>query len=262
MFTPRLTDTGNESPLPRHLGPQNDWGSESCGPGIPGMVEWTPRLRNPGREVSNVPLEDDHGRPVTGIRVSLTGCYNFGYVHRHDEGIGDTRGSIEARDQEMNTTTERADRETGDPGVGDRNGILVGGETPVLLPAGLETAAEQFEVRTRTIGFECASGDWLEAEWTGVPLDPVLEAASLPPATTHVLAEAADGYRVCVAVWDLAGAMVAYDANDRPASDFPRFVSPAVDGPRAVKNLASVRSVELAPHEDPEDYENLQLAEK
>ncbi|WP_136718272.1 molybdopterin-dependent oxidoreductase [Halorientalis salina] len=162
---------------------------------------------------------------------------------------------------ETMTATERDDRETVDPDVADRDGVLVDGETPVSLPATVEAASEQFEATTRTIGFECASGDWLEAEWTGVPLDPVLEAASIPPETTHVLVAATDGYRACVAVWDLGGAMLAYDAVDRPTSDFPRFVSPSVDGPRAVKNLASVRPVELDPHEDPQDYEELYLDE-
>lgn len=160
------------------------------------------------------------------------------------------------------TTTEHGDRETVNPEVADRDGILVDGETPVLLPEDVAAASEQFDATTRTIGFECASGDWLEAEWTGVPLDPVLEAASVPPETTHVLVEAADGYRMCVAVWDLAGAMIAYDAVDRPTSDFPRFVSSSIDGPRAVKNLASVRPIELAANENPEDYEELSLSEK
>lgn len=153
------------------------------------------------------------------------------------------------------------DARTTDECVVGGDEIVVDGETPTSLPASVEAAAERFEVTTRTIGFECASGDWLESEWTGVPLDPVLEAASMPPETTHVLVEAADGYRACVAVRALAGAMVAYDAVDRPASDFPRFVSPSVVGPRAVKDLASVRPAELQPHEDPEDYEVLYLEE-
>lgn len=163
---------------------------------------------------------------------------------------------------ETTAATERDERETADPGVAERDGILVDGETPASLPASIEAASERFKVTTRTIGLECASGDWLESEWTGVPLDPVLGAASIPPETTHVLVEAADGYRACVAVRDLAGAMIAYDAVDRPTTDFPRFVSPSVGGPRAVKNLVSVRPVELEPHEDPEDYEELYLGGK
>ncbi|MFB6092959.1 MAG: molybdopterin-dependent oxidoreductase [Haloquadratum sp.] len=149
--------------------------------------------------------------------------------------------------------------EGADSGTAERDEILVDGETPVSLPAGVEAAAAQFEVTTRTIGFECASGDWIESAWTGIPLNPVLEAASMPAATTHVLVEAADGYRACVAVWDLTEAIVAYDAVDRPAREFPRFVSPSVVGPRAVKNLASVRPVELEPHEDPAEYEERSL---
>lgn len=158
--------------------------------------------------------------------------------------------------------TKRDDGETADSEVAEQDGILVAGETPVSLSDSVETAAERFEVTTQAIGFECASGNWIESEWTGVPLDPVLRAASIPSETTHVLVEAADGYRACVAVRDLAGAMVAYDAVDRPARDTPRFVSPSVGGPRAVKNLASVRPVELEPHQDPEDYEELYLAER
>lgn len=154
---------------------------------------------------------------------------------------------------------DRDERATDGAGGVDPDGILIDGETPTSLPVGVDRAAERFEVTTRTVGFECASGDWLEAEWTGVPLWPVLEAASIPPETTHVLAEAADGYRACVPVRALAEAMVAYDAVDRPAGDFPRLVSPSVGGPRAVKNLASVRPVELEAHEDPEDYEELFL---
>jgi hypothetical protein len=163
---------------------------------------------------------------------------------------------------ETGTATDSEARETADSGVGERAGILVEGETPARLPQSVEAAAARFEVTTRTVGFECSSGTWLESEWTGVSLEPVLEVATIPPATTHVLVGAADGYRACVAVRALAGAMVAYGAVDRPESDFPRFVSPSVVGPRAVKNLASLRPVELDPTEEPADYEELHLEEK
>ena len=46
-------------------------------------------------------LEDDFGREVTGIRVSLTDRCNFDCVYCHNEGLGDTRGPMEPADDEM-----------------------------------------------------------------------------------------------------------------------------------------------------------------
>ena len=46
-------------------------------------------------------LEDEFNREVTGIRVSLTDRCNFDCVYCHNEGLGDTRGPMEAQDEEM-----------------------------------------------------------------------------------------------------------------------------------------------------------------
>ncbi len=48
-----------------------------------------------------MPLEDDHGREVTGIRISLTDRCNFDCVYCHNEGLGDTRGPMDPQDDEM-----------------------------------------------------------------------------------------------------------------------------------------------------------------
>ncbi len=48
-----------------------------------------------------MPLEDDYGRAVTGVRVSLTDRCNFDCVYCHNEGLGDTRGPMEPQDEEM-----------------------------------------------------------------------------------------------------------------------------------------------------------------
>jgi len=48
-------------------------------------------------------LEDDHGREVSQVRVSLTDRCNFDCVYCHNEGLGDTRGPMEAQDHEMET---------------------------------------------------------------------------------------------------------------------------------------------------------------
>ena len=46
-------------------------------------------------------LEDEFGREVTGIRVSLTDRCNFDCVYCHNEGLGDTRGPMAPQDDEM-----------------------------------------------------------------------------------------------------------------------------------------------------------------
>ncbi|MFB6127984.1 MAG: radical SAM protein, partial [Halolamina sp.] len=48
-----------------------------------------------------MPLADDFGREVTGVRVSLTDRCNFDCVYCHNEGLGDTRGPMEPADDEM-----------------------------------------------------------------------------------------------------------------------------------------------------------------
>jgi len=50
-----------------------------------------------------MPLEDDFGRDVTGIRISLTDRCNFDCVYCHNEGLGDTRGPMDPQDDEMST---------------------------------------------------------------------------------------------------------------------------------------------------------------
>jgi cyclic pyranopterin phosphate synthase len=48
-------------------------------------------------------LEDDFGREVTDVRVSLTDRCNFDCVYCHNEGLGDTRGPMDPQDDEMGT---------------------------------------------------------------------------------------------------------------------------------------------------------------
>jgi cyclic pyranopterin phosphate synthase len=50
-----------------------------------------------------MPLSDDFGREVTGVRVSLTDRCNFDCVYCHNEGLGDTRGPMDPQDDEMST---------------------------------------------------------------------------------------------------------------------------------------------------------------
>ncbi|MFW5973754.1 MAG: GTP 3',8-cyclase MoaA [Natrialbaceae archaeon] len=47
------------------------------------------------------PLEDEFGREVTGVRISLTDRCNFDCIYCHNEGLGDTRGPMDPADDEI-----------------------------------------------------------------------------------------------------------------------------------------------------------------
>jgi len=49
----------------------------------------------------DAPLEDEFGREVTGVRISLTDRCNFDCIYCHNEGLGDTRGPMEPADDEL-----------------------------------------------------------------------------------------------------------------------------------------------------------------
>jgi hypothetical protein len=138
--------------------------------------------------------------------------------------------------------------------------VVVDGATKVSVGADSE-----WETATRTIGFRCTSGDWIEAEWTGVPVARLIAAASVPSATTHLVVEATDDYRACLPIRACLDALLAFDGKTTPASDhqtaasdsFPRFVAPDVGGPRAVQSVARLAAVRLAANESRSDYEHL-----
>ncbi len=46
-------------------------------------------------------VEDQFGRGLRGVRISLTDRCNFDCVYCHNEGLGDTRGPMEPQDHEM-----------------------------------------------------------------------------------------------------------------------------------------------------------------
>jgi len=133
-------------------------------------------------------------------------------------------------------------------------GLLVEGTDPLTLPRDEVPDGEWTLVRD-TIGFECSSGEWLDSEWTGVPVFELLEAAGAPAETTHVRFESVDGDAACVPLADLDGAIVAVGGDPT----LPRFVSPHVVGPRTVKDLSRVRPLALAPEEDRTEHEQLPL---
>ena len=124
--------------------------------------------------------------------------------------------------------------------------------------AGRDVPIGSFERVTRTIGFECTSGRWIEHEWTGIPIDRLLAAAAGPAEATHIVVEAADGHTACI---DLPSALEGLLAVERDGQrlDGPRFVSPRITGPRAVSEVARIDPVALAADERPTDRESMDL---
>ncbi|RKD97709.1 molybdopterin-dependent oxidoreductase [Halopiger aswanensis] len=132
---------------------------------------------------------------------------------------------------------------------------LVGEEETTIDGAAL--AALPLEERECEI--VCATGDRYTEPWYGVPVLEVLERASVPPETTHLLVESADGYRACVAVDTALEGLLALGKNGRPLADAgdyeTRFVAVGADGPRTVKDVARIEALTLEPGADPEAYE-------
>lgn len=150
--------------------------------------------------------------------------------------------------------------------------VEVVGERVVTVATDAADSADRTpETTTRTMGFECSSGDWVEGSWTGVDVADLVDAAGTPDDTTHLVVESDDGYRGCVAIDACLDGLLALagevdpEASDRDTIDqagFPRLVAPGLYGPRAVKNVVRLEPVVLAPGENPEGYEDWQLEEK
>ena len=147
----------------------------------------------------------------------------------------------------------------GDPTV--RETLRIDGAEPLVLPWDVAPDATGFEVVRDTIGFECASGDWLESDWVGIPVLDLVDAVSPPPETTHFQFESAGGDIACVPLADLDGAIVALGAGAGSEPGRPRLVSPHVLGPRTVKHLRRIRPLALDPGAQREDYESLPIDE-
>lgn len=136
---------------------------------------------------------------------------------------------------------------------------IVGADAVRLAPAdvaSLPTAERRIEV-------VCDSGDRWEARWRGVPFPALVDRASVPDDTTHLLVESADGYRVCVDVPTALDGLLALARDGRALSDVEpyesRFLAPGLPGPRTVKDVVRVEAVRLEPGADPDAYEDLKL---
>ncbi|PSQ59115.1 MAG: GTP 3',8-cyclase MoaA [Halobacteriales archaeon SW_9_67_25] len=85
-------------------------------------------------------LEDDFGRGISGVRVSLTDRCNFDCVYCHNEGLGDTRGPMDPQEPMLRDDLEEIIART--PGSMEvsmtTNGTFLPGRAGDLKAAGLD----------------------------------------------------------------------------------------------------------------------------
>lgn len=119
----------------------------------------------------------------------------------------------------------------------------------------------EFEGQTRSVTVVCASGDRHTADWTGIPVPDLLEAAAVPPSTTHVVVESLDDYRVAIPVRAALDGLLAYAKDGVPIGRTHeyanRFVSGAAEGARFIKGVRRIEPTAIDPDDDPERLENL-----
>ena len=125
----------------------------------------------------------------------------------------------------------------------------VGGTTRVALGEDAK--------RNRQIEFQCSSGERFGATWCGVPMDHILSHVELPPEMTHLVLTSVDGFRVCVSIAGALDGLLATAADGESISGSPRFVSPAIDGPRTIKRVDRLKPMRLCPNDSPEEFENI-----
>ena len=135
--------------------------------------------------------------------------------------------------------------------------LHVDGDQSTVVTSSEGTPDGEWTVVEESIRFECASGDWIEGENTGIPVFELLESAEVAGETTHVQFISREGYHACIPLTDLRDALITVGDRD----DVPRFVSPYVVGPRTIKNVAEIRPVALDAGEERESYEDLPIEE-
>jgi len=132
---------------------------------------------------------------------------------------------------------------------------VVGTETMKLD----DTSVQSFSLESREAEVVCSTGNRYSADWQGIGIDALCEAASAPERTTHVVIESHDGYRIAVPIVDALNGVLALVKNDRPLGArtpyATRFVAPDVEGARDVKGVSRVEFHVLDPGSDPEHLE-------
>lgn len=120
----------------------------------------------------------------------------------------------------------------------------------------------RFPVERRSVEVVCATGSRYTSTWEGIGIVDLLEAASAPENTTHLLVESRDGYRIAIPLVDGFDGLLAVRKDGQPlGSSNPyhtRFVAPDIDGARDVKGVREITFLAIDPTDDPERYEQVE----
>lgn len=136
--------------------------------------------------------------------------------------------------------------------------VAIHGDTPLEVTT---ATIDRFDVETERITVVCASGDRHTADWTGIRVGDLLEAAGVSESTTHVAVESSDEYRVVVPIGDAITGILAFAKDGVPiGSDHDyenRFVAAGTEGARDIKGVSLIEPTSLEPSDNPEALENL-----
>jgi len=142
--------------------------------------------------------------------------------------------------------------------LGDRLGrTRIGGDVDIDL----REAIERFNIVDFPCETRCGSGDPVAGHWRGIELPALLE--GIDADATHLLVESEDGFRACIPIAEAIEGILAVDRID---TDFfpkglPRLVAPSLSGTRFVRRVAAIEGKRLPPSADPEEHEDLLMAE-
>lgn len=138
--------------------------------------------------------------------------------------------------------------------------VRIVGTTETLLP--VATPDHGFPTRTIDEDLYCASGNPIDGPWTGLDVGALLESAEPPAETTHVLVEGEDGFTACIPIAAAVDGVLAFERDGTRSTEAPRFVAHDISGTRTVKAVRRIEALVLDAHEDPEELEDLQLADR
>lgn len=133
--------------------------------------------------------------------------------------------------------------------------LTVVGRERVTIPDRLADC-ERFEVERRDAPLYCHTGRELGQTWRGIAVADLLDAARMPPKTTHLLVIGDGDYRMCIDIHDAIEALLAYECDgDRIGEGETRLVGPGIDSTHSVKAVRRIEGRELAPEADPRELE-------
>lgn len=122
----------------------------------------------------------------------------------------------------------------------------------------LSELAARFRTHHATYRIHCASSGLSESEWRCIPLLDLLTAAGVPERATHIVAEAADGYRAPIEMHTAYHGVLGIKRVDADSAGAdhgpPRILASDIASERAVQAVRTIDWIAAAPDEDVEAY--------